>query len=1500
MSDTATLLDYQGSISAEVRAELSVAARSAASWDVELMPTSFGAFPKRVQSAREHLRVLEKQLGALPSANPENDPRLTALLDLRANPRMLRSALVGVTPRPKQREYLPLVPLPDGSNEPRVATLSSAFVKATHGEFMAVLFTWFVGEVQKHDPLLLSEVWNLPSFLRFAVLEAMIAEAGRLLERQENGSLVLLQNLFAGMRMIANTDWNSLLEPLILFDATLRQDPTGTYARMEFDTREVYRRRVAIIARHSDCVETKVAEQVLELAQEGSRLPYTDERKHKRCSHVGYYLVDKGIAKLGRRVGFHPPVADRIRGFIRANADDFYITGIELITIAFIAATLFPLLPNHSLSLRMGIAFLLLVMPAMQCAVELVNNSVSAIFDPEPLPKLDFSEGIPAECATLVAVPTLLLNEKQVRELVTDLEVRFLANRDPNLHFALLTDLPDSTSKPHENDSNPLVDLATRLINDLNAKYASARNGGFLFLHRHRIFNVRQGVWMGWERKRGKLLDLNSLLVGEYDAFPIKAGRLDVLGALRYILTLDSDTQLPSGTAARMAGALAHPLNQAIIDPNLRVVVEGYGILQPRIGVSVSSASRSRLAALYSGQSGFDIYTRAISDAYQDLYGEGIFTGKGIYEVAALHAVLNRRFPRNSLLSHDLIEGAYARAGLVTDIELIDDYPSHYSAYTRRKHRWVRGDWQIAQWMFSRVPDESGRKVASPISTTSRWKIFDNLRRSLVEPFTFILFVAGWMGLPGGPLYWTIVVVLLFWFPTVVQFLFGLGRAILSDRDGAVPQALAGSGHAALLALLNLCFLPHQALLVIDAVMRSLVRRFVTGERLLEWETAAQAESHASKVTPVDRYLALMPLIVCILALAVYLLAPSHFAFLVAAPMLFLWCMATVLTAWLNRPPSIQREPLSPGDKEFLRSHALRIWRYFHEFGGERHNYLIPDNVEEAGLFEAARVSPTNVGLLLNARQAACEFGFLTMPEYASLTERSLATIARLEKHRGHLYNWYDTKTCQPLEVNPFVSTVDSGNFVASLYTVVGGTRALLEKPLLGRQLFTALRPHWELMLAQVKLPEPVARLTLPNHTATITDWLAWLPAAAEGFQAASVAAPSNESERWWFMETHRRIEGILTLVRDYLPWLLAEFNPLREVKELGITAKAETFSVEAALEFAERLREKLRPAAEAANANDSLAFHLCALLPNAIRNLGALAESLRRIARDAERMADETEFGFLVNPGRRILSIGYDVRKRTIHDACYDMLASEARIATFLTVARGELPQQSWFKLAREYTHVFGTHVLISWTGTMFEYLMPSLWMRSYAHTLLAENLSAVVQVQQAFARRLSIPWGISESGSAKKDDAGHYHYLAYGVPQIALFFEATAGPVISPYSTFLALRMDPEECLRNLRRMASSGWVGAYGFYEAADFTASTRKGEIVREWMAHHQGMSLLALLNCLCDDAAQQWFHSIPLVQSAELLLHEMPLSKAMLKALMKDFAGVPPKAAEAAA
>ena len=1485
MTDTATIPETQQPLTGEMLEHL----RAVAAWDLVQRPASRGTFPARVVAARKAHKQLEHDLSLLPAAPGSSSGNTAALLELRANARLMRSAVNGMSDQLRVIAQLPRVILPAQRDEPRAASIAALYLRAVNGDFSVPGFRAFMDAMQAHEPLALQELWNLPSFLKFALLESLLDEARILLRSTDLVEASPVSVGLKSLRSINQTDWTSLIEPLVVFETTLRKDPAQTYGAMEFDSRELYRRRVALVARYSDCSEQQVAQTALELAQESTHTAIDNPRMHRRQIHVGYYLVDKGFSQLSARTNFHHPLIESLRAVVHDHADDFYISGIQVITIAFIAALV--LLPLSRLSLfDCLVAALMLILPVMQSAVDLMNNSVTALFDPDPLPKLDFSNGIPAEFTTLVAVPTLLMNEKQVRGLVNDLEVRFLANRDPHLHFALLTDLPDAACKPRARDADPLVELAVQLIDELNNKYGSQSMGGFILLHRHRIFNVREGVWMGWERKRGKLLDLNKLLVGDFDAFPIKAGRLDLLHETRYVLTLDSDTQLPRGSAARLVGTIAHPLHQAVIHPTLRIVVAGYGILQPRVGVSVHSASRSRMAGIYSGQSGFDIYTRAVSDAYQDLYSEGSFTGKGIYEVAAFHAVLDRRFPRNSLLSHDLIEGAYARAGLATDIELIDDYPSHLSAYNRRKHRWVRGDWQIAQWMFSRVPDEAGNWVRNPISDVSRWKIFDNLRRSLVEPFTFILFVAGWLGLPGGPLYWTVVPILLHIFPTLVQLSFGLGRALAGPGKGRVAQAFSSFSISIFIALLNFVYLPHQALLSLDAIVRALVRRFITGERLLEWETAAEAETQTTNSSPADRYLVFTPVVAAVTAVLVYFVNPRHhhYALLVAAPILALWSLAPVVTAWLNAQPREQRGRLDPAGDTFLRAHSLRIWRYFHQFGGERHNYLIPDNVEEDGLYEAARVSPTNVGLLLNARQAASELGFLTTPEFVELTERTLSTIDKLEKHRGHLFNWYNTQTLKPLDAAPFVSSVDSGNLVASLYTLRSGAVSLGRKPLLDPRLFSGLRTHWQLMRLENGIRGPFAQLSLPEDSASASQWINWLSTSASN--ASEPPPVLQDDELWWVDETHRRVKAILSLLANYMPWLLPEFAALRDLPELSIKPEAYSIAIDDAAGFAEQLDVSLHRARLKLIGNSQLlelGESLSAALPAAAENLRELSASLRSLAQNAERLAEDTDFAFLADPGRRILSIGFDVRAHKVHEACYDMIASEARIATFLAIARDQIPQQSWFKMGREHARAFGRYVLLSWTGTMFEYQMPALWMRSYPDTLISRSLASCVRVQRAFARNHNIPWGISESGAARRDDAGHYHYQAYGIPQIALSIEATAGPVVSPYSTFLALGVDSLAALRNLRFMESSGWVGAYGFYEAADFSGASGRASLVREWMAHHQGMSLLAILNLLNNNIVQQWFHANPLVQANELLLHELPPSNAVLRARSRE-------------
>ncbi|MFP5206683.1 MAG: glucoamylase family protein, partial [Acidobacteriota bacterium] len=792
-------------------------------------------------------------------------------------------------------------------------------------------------------------------------------------------------------------------------------------------------------------------------------------------------------------------------------------------------------------------------------------------------------------------------------------------------------------------------------------------------------------------------------------------------------------------------------------------------------------------------------------------------------------------------------------------------------------------------------PDEAGRSEPNPISDISRWKILDNLRRSLVDPFLFLLFVAGWLILPGGPLYWTAAALCLLFFSTVAQFAFGLGRAFASRQKGRVADTVSGFGQALLVALLHLVFLPHETAMAFDAIARSLVRRFITGERLLEWETAYQSELQRSRRTPIDRYLALMPFIVAALGMLIWAGAGHRVAILCALPILVAWALSNPITVWLNRPPR-DRQTVASGDKDLLVDHALRIWRYFYEFGGERHHFLIPDNVEEDGLLEAARVSPTNIGLLLNARQAAYEFGWLTAPEFAELSRASLATIAKLEKYRGHLYNWYDTQTLQVLGNPPFVSSVDSGNFVASLYTLHTGAMDIARRPLLHAQLFSGIRAFWRSLRKEKSLWSRVSRLALPRESAPLSEWIAWLPDAQSALTEACSTAVGPPHGLWLLTQARQRVDAAVALVQGYFPWLLPQFAPLEESAPGAVSERQRAISIKDALPYAEGLTARLLRIQGAASENRTLAQlaeELRMLLPAATHNLRSLFAALGAVEQDAARFAEETDFSFLVNPDRMILSIGYEKGAEKIHPASYDMIASEARIATFLAIARGDLPHQSWYKLARDHCYAYGRFLLLSWTGTMFEYLMPALWMRSYPGTMIARTQDAAVHVQQAFAHDLGIPWGISESGAARRNPEGRYHYQAFGVPRLALWFEANAGPVVSPYSTFLALQVNAGAALANLRRMAAMGWIGDYGYYEAADYIQSLRKPELVREWMAHHQGMALLAVANLLCDNVVQKWFHDNPLVQAAELLLHEMPISRAVLKARLEDFAPLRP-------
>ena len=1428
-------------------------------------------FAERCEKLSETFESLFEDVKvAFSKGKPSEDVRW-----LRDNDQQLLLAAKALTNDLGAKTKLPVV-----SNKadilPRVLAIALGFLNDVGTSFTKEQFTAFCHAFEEHTPLRFHEIGSLVPSLELLLLETIAAYGKAAVNAPITDNSKRIPPYIRIFRYVSQTSWKEEMESLLPFDGILRQDPACTFRSMDDETKSLYREKVSQIAVRSDQTEMDVARAALALAREAERRTYRDPKIGLREAHIGYYLVAEGAALLRQKVGYHPTFGERVRFWLRANPDKFLLVGIAVLALFIISGIVWVLTPPSTPLQLILLSMVILAIPSSQAAVEVMNYLTTNLLEALPLPKMDFSKGIPEDCVTLVAVPTLLLSEKQVHHLVKELEVRYVGNHDPHIHFAILSDLPDSRKPaPEEND---LVELCSKLITELNEKYSRKRAGTFFHLHRHRVYNPREKGWMGWERKRGKLLDLNQLLRGHYDSFPVKTGELSILPKVRYVITLDSDTELPRGAAQRMVGAMVHPLNQPIIDPQDNIVVAGYGILQPRVDISVDSTARSRLAAIFVGQTGLDPYSRASSDVYQDLYGEGSFTGKGIYEVDTLHRVLQARFPRNALLSHDLIEGAYARAGLVSDVAVIEDYPSHYSAYNRRKHRWLRGDWQIVQWLTESVPEESGALVRNPISLVSRWKILDNLRRSLVEPAMFVLLLFGWFVM-GRPLAWTIAAICILFVPAWVEFGFGLTRA-MAERDAGIARGAFGTLiEANLTVLLNLTLLAHQMLLSLDAVVRALVRKLVTRQRLLEWETAEQAEEGKNR-TPVDRYIDWMPFLAVALGLVIWLAKPH--SLWAAMPILVLWFCSQPFALWLNGSPIAPPAEVSSRDEWLLRKSALYIWRYFAEFSTKEHNWLIPDNVQDEPRKVAGTVSPTNLGLLLNARQAANEFGYLTVPEMLGLTQKTLETLMRMPKHRGHLMNWYKTHT---LEAAPpfFLSSVDNGNLVASLWTLRQGILDRLQQPLLPKALAQGVLDHLRVLNELRAFPKRELRRLEEQLQGE-----GWFSAVANFplellEEAKTETGPASPEVRWFRKQARARVENIQEMAKLYIPWNLPEFAELRASLQEGRAFGYDSVPLQKLPDLIAALEALLNESGELnRNGKRAAAEQLKSMLAAAGENALELIHIVRETSQHAEQLANTMNFSFLFDKERQLMSIGYDAEAKELAPYYYDLLATEPRTAVFVAIAKDDIPQEAWFRLGRPFINDREGPALLSWTGTMFEYLMPAIWMQTYPNTLLDGALKSAVRAQQSYAASKGVPWGISESACARRNEVGDYHYQAFGVPKLALKREESEPLIISPYSTFLALSVDRESALANLRKMESMGWFGTYGFFEAADYRVARKRFgsprfELVRQWMVHHQGMSLLALANFLCNNVVQRWFHADPRVQATALLLQEKPMA-----------------------
>ncbi|MDE3115046.1 MAG: glycosyl transferase, partial [Pseudomonadota bacterium] len=1243
-------------------------------------------------------------------------------------------------------------------------------------------------------------------------------------QQRQGASNVTVRNIITSMRLISDVDWVEFFESVSLVDVRLRA--ASNFADMDFPTRNHYRNAIEELARGSKCPELDIAMHALDAAHIAAAQS-TEPVEAERLGDPGYHLIAEGRPALERAIAFRPTVRRRIGGIGIRLGIGGYGGGILLVTLAVLVFSLWTVaVPSLAAGWLVAMALIWFV-PASEVATALLNRVVTASFGATTAPGLELAAGVPQRLRTLVAVPTLLTSEVELLEQVERLEVHFLSGAGGDLTFALLTDGLDADAQDIESDA-PLLKAAAAAIDALNRRHGPGPDGPlFLLLHRRRLFNASEGKWMGWERKRGKLHELNRLLRGATDTSYIAIGghAPSVPRGVRYVITLDADTRLPRDAAARLIGKMAHPLNRPRFDDTLQRVAGGHAILQPRVTPSLPVGQEGSLYhRIFSGPGGIDPYAAAASDVYQDLFGEGSYTGKGIYDVDAFEAALRGRVPDNTMLSHDLFEGIFARAGLASDVEVIEEFPARYDVAARRQHRWTRGDWQLLPWVFRRGTG------GDMMPAVGRWKILDNLRRSLLAPFTLAGLALCWL-LPEP----AAIRGVLFLLATVAV------PAFLSTFFSVVPHragirlrnhfASLGSDlkAAAAYALLSLAFLADQCWRMGDAIARTAFRLASSRRHLLEWTTAAQSSARARlDLRGFYESMAGGTLLGVVLAVGAVVLVPE--AWPLAFPFVLLWLSAPFLARRVSRSPSVApRLSLTEPEARALRHIARRTWRFFETFVTAADNMLPPDNFqEEPNPVLAHRTSPTNIGLYLLSAVAARDFGWAGTCETVERLEAGFATLKKLPRFKGHLFNWYATETLQALEP-AYVSSVDSGNLASHLIALANACE------------------DWKLNIAA-----PEARAGMMDNVRIVNDAVRTLTMTREEHERTFVTAldeieahlNGSQPLETLFPVLQRLADKVALALRDSIP--VSKDCPPSDV----------VFWTEALVRSVREhhLDRELRDTAP-----DSLGLRLDVL------------------AATAREMALAMDFAFLLDPERKLLSIGYSLADNSLDSNCYDLLASEARLASFIAIAKGDVPTRHWFRLGRSATPLGNGSALISWSGSMFEYLMPSLVMRAPAGSLLEQTNRLVVERQEAYATSLGIPWGISESAYNVRDLEFTYQYSNFGVPGLGLKRGLSESSVIAPYATGLAAMVDPRGALQNYARLASLGAAARFGFYEALDFTLGRHLDDepfaMVRSFMAHHQGMTIVAIANVLQDGRMRTRFHREPMIQACELLLQE---------------------------
>ncbi len=1426
---------------------------------------------------------------------------------------------------------------------PRIFAIAWELVAYSRSQLDLDQVAAFLQSYQQVAPLTIGELWALPIMLRIGIVESLAAADASItgIDAPDTPQALpilplspkaadeaIVANCFLSLRQMAAHDWKSFFDEISRVEQILRGDPAEIYARMDFDTRNRYRGVIEELARDSTGSEETIAREAIDLAtnapgksphfpQNGRKQPLNVER----VSHVGFYLVDAGRSQLETRLDYRPAWDTRLRHWFLAHPTATYLGSIGLLSLLILIGLLYYAHTAGGSPIQLVIVGLFGCVPAMTVAISLVNRAITHNVPPRTLPRMDFSEGVPAECRTMVVIPTLLTSASEVDSLLQELELHFLRNADPQLTFALLSDFADAPVQ-HMPEDEPLIQRATAGVEALNQKYA--QTAPFYLFHRERQWNPSEGVWMGWERKRGKLTEFNRLLLNAgQTTYCLQVGNLSILPDVAYVITLDADTVLPQGAASRLIATLAHPLNRAEFAPDGRSVTAGYTVLQPRVDIKPTSANRSVFTQIFAGNAGLDLYTLAVSDVYQDFFGEGSYVGKGIYDVVAFEKSLAGQVRENTLLSHDLFEGMYGRAALVTDVVLFEDYPARYLIHARRLRRWIRGDWQLLPWLLPKVQSVKGT-VPNRLSTIDRWKIFDNLRRSLLAPTLLLLLAAAWLGLPGSPLAWTALLLLTPAVPIATQTIMNAGQ---NAGQQSLTEIIQPTRFQTMRWALAIIFLPYEALLSLDAIGTTVIRLFIARRYLLQWTTAAST-ARSFRMNDRDetwRRMAAPLIFSTILGLAIALINPV--ALPIAIPVLLIWLFSPQIAYWISRPIIHTPARLSEAQSDQLRNLARRTWAFFEQYVGPDDHWLPPDHFQESprGII-AHHTSPTNIGLLLLSTLAAHDLGYSSLLGLAVRLRSTFENMDKLERYRGHFLNWYDTRTLAPL-LPRYVSTVDSGNLAACLIVLKQGCLALTNAPLVGEQ-------HWQGLLDilavlttllkdcegddpdsavgsfETELDAIRCRVVAIQHEADQwVDGLSWL--SNEGWEKISQRLmallesnlPNLKAEtlgglrlyserlRHHLMSMQRAIDLLTPWLTPFsqLPTLFTQtdsplvqgWQTLRQAAPVDIPCLGEATphydNIRAALaQLHGQLNDSSGPAEQLQEA-DSWCQKLDGDLASARLTVQTLLIGYHDLAVQAEAYVNAMDFGFLFDEQRQVFHIGYNATAEKLDPNYYDLLASEARIASLIAIAKRDVPQSHWLHLGRPVTKVNGEQVLLSWSGTMFEYLMPALLLRNYDGTFLDDSCHAAVDTQISYGQQHHVPWGVSEAGYYAFDVNMNYQYRAFGVTKLGFKRGLTEDLVIAPYASLIGLSMEPQAVLSNIKHLEDLQMLGRFGFYEAVDYTPTRlppgQPYAVVQSYMAHHQGMILLALDNYLSDNVMVRRLHRDTRVQSVELLLQE---------------------------